>query len=775
MRSGPRIRIAAALAVAACALPGAVALAAGGTHDATATESLGTHLAPTGISGLIPNADGSILAVQGAHLRAIGAGGTVAPAFASPKVPTGARFFPVAGGKTLVVGERELLRLDPDGALDTSFAAEGRNSVASGSSAAYELGSGAIAFVRVEISGAKGIYVDVHVEILNQDGTVDPGKEFSASVGTPYGNIGEEIGVAEFAPTGDGGALVVGHDFLLKLTADGSVERGFGKGGELDVSHVAGARVLADGSIETVGTATEESADGTDLAVARYTATGAPEESFGPKGVRQFDLGGRADDRIWVVSWGADGSAIVGGRTSPRGPCPGGGCEETPILAAVDPEGKLDPSFGQDGVSRLSTLAGPPQPYPMVGGVTALARRPDGSIVAAGSAPPNRPAAFLAAFSPAGALLPGFGEGGIVLAPEELPASQRVEGLVPLADGGVLAAGSTDVGFGETPVLIRYRSDDRLDRSFGEGSGYRPLAAPQADVPASRIATDGKDLLVGRFDHLSLLRLSDGSPVASFGSGGTIDLPRRSQIVAPALAGDGDPLVLTRRIGGPSELVSVLRYRPDGTPDRAFGHGGKYALRLRGKPVHGRSILAGPGERILVAGSLGRRFAIVSLLPDGRPDPRFGRGGWTVAKVPGSARYAMLSRLGDHVYLAGTVRTKDGDTDQVLMRFDRDGHLDRGFGRDGTWIVPLKFATAPVSVLSTPRGPLVVLGAGPRPLLTFGRAGKVTRQAVAGGQGVPYYVRAAVSGKQLILGWNTYPRARGGSIYHLTRRPLAGL
>jgi hypothetical protein len=264
---------------------------------------------------------------------------------------------------------------------------------------------------------------------------------------------------------------------------------------------------------------------------------------------------------------------------------------------------------------------------------------------------------------------------------------------------------------------------------------------------------------------------SDGSPVGSFGSGGRVDLRSAARTVQPAFAGDGDPLVLAGRGGSSAgEVGMVLRYRRDGSVDKGFGRGGRYTMRLGRKPVSGAAILTGPGERILVGGSLGRRFAVASLLPDGKPDPRFGSDGWLVVKLGAATHGMTLSRIGRYVYLAGIVGDHPGDEELVLMRFDRRGRLDRNFGHGARRATAVSYEEGPVSVLSTPNGPLVVMTDTRRPLLTFGKGGGARRAGVGNGRESVRDVSAALDGNRVVVGWTTGEES--AVVYHLARRPL---
>jgi uncharacterized delta-60 repeat protein len=767
-----RLRLVLAFLIAACAVAAAGAGAAG--TDSTLTESLGVHYEKTGFSSVLAGPDGSLVAVGSQRIERFGADGSAA-GDAFPAAPPEAKLFPAAGGKTFVLGYRKLMRLNPDGSVDTTFGGDGAVAAGYGQQAIAELGSGRIALVSTVVEGAKNVYAYVEVELLNQDGSVLKGAGLSTSLSASFVPLGGRVGVPEISPTADGGALVVGENFLLELNADGSANGAFGKGGLVDeVPGLIGGHALPDGSVEAV--ARESGSRGPTLL--RYTAAGRPDPAFGTQGVRHFELGdGEVEPK--VALWGADGSLIVGGDAL-AGSCSEGRCEETPILVAFDAAGELEAGFAQGGALRLTGLAGSGRGY-WGAGVTAIARRPDGSIAAAGSSPPEETVGFLAAVSPQGALLSGFGEGGIVRVPAPRPAQQELVGFVPLPDGSLLAAGTTDVGIQDQPVLIRYRADRGLDRSFGDGAGYVALGAPKDHGSTAKgFAVDGEDVLVAvpelPHGHLLMARAADGEPVASFGSGGDVELPSEVLPTQVAFADDGNPLVLgTQTIAGPfwAEPGVVLRYRPDGSPDTAFGHRGRFTMRLGHRAVQGRALLTGPGGRLLVGGSIGHRFAIAGLRPDGSLDPRFGSGGWSIVNLGESAHQLTLARVGSHIYLAGTYGDGNGEADLVLMRFDDKGHLDKSFGRDGRRVAPLKFSARPTKIVPTPQGVLVVLGGGPQPLVTFTRAGKVRRGPVGPRPQFVDNVRAAVSGSSLILGWTTYSHALKRTLYHLATRPLA--
>jgi uncharacterized delta-60 repeat protein len=424
-----RARLALTSLLTACLLAAIVAIA--GAAGPNVTESLGVHYEPTGFGSLLARPDGSVVALQGKRIVSFGATGAAGTELAPELKPAEATLYPAAGGKTFVLSYQKLTRLNPDGSIDKSFGTEGTVQPPYSAGAVIELGSGKIAVVSTEVGGTHTVYASVSVEILNQDGSVDEGAGYSSPLDASGVSLGGMISVPEISPTPDGGALAVCQNFLLRLNADGSVDGSFGKGGVVDdLFGQVGGHVLPDGSVETVGM---EYGSAVYPVLRRYTSTGKPDSSFGPEGTRRFDFGA-GHSVVNAVSWGTDGSVVVGGGLADREPCPAEGCAEAPTLTAFNAAGERETGFGEGGVLRLASLAGHYDGTES-GGVTAIVRRPDGSIVAAGSAPPNATTGFLAALTPQGALLPGFGEGGLVRAADERPAELHLAGFAPLPGG----------------------------------------------------------------------------------------------------------------------------------------------------------------------------------------------------------------------------------------------------------------------------------------------------------------------------------------------------
>jgi uncharacterized delta-60 repeat protein len=775
-------RLVPALAAATCALVGIVAVATAEDttetntfgKDGIATQSLGVHFEETQFSTVEARPDGGLVALRGDQLETYLADGAPDPAFPPRRVSPSRRVFPLAGGKSLVAvevfGESQLTRVNADGNADPSFGDAGVIRTPFRVQAATELPTGKIVTAGVISGGTHETYNAIEVALLNPDGSLSQGVGSNGVLRLQLPSNMYVGGVPAILPTGDGGALLVGGTFLLALRADGSPNPDYGSAGLVTglPATLVGGRILSDGSLEAVGVSAGPTEQ--DMLVLRYTAAGRPDTAFGAEGIRKFDLGG--DEQAHDATWAADGSVVVGGSSLEVGGCAEDeSCREVPVLAAFDPDGGLDPGFGDGGVLRLTALTGDPRDW-FHSGISSLARRSDGSIVAAGVAPPERTVAFLAALSPRGALLPGFGDGGIVRVRQEVPARQLLGGLARLASGKFLAAGTTDIGYEYAPILVRYDANGSLDRSFGAGGGYVALGNSHS---ATGFAVDpaGRALVgILEYPHSRLvLRDANGAPVSSFGTDGAVQLPSLVRVEALGFSARDAVVVGTRDIAGDADPGVVLRFNPDGTPAPGFGTDGMVSLRPGGRQMKAESLAVASGGRVLVGGIVGDRFAMVRLLPDGRPDTRFGSRGWSFASAGRVPQSVKVRRAGSHVYLAGVAR--DGDRLRVaLLRYRADGRPDPAFGRHGRRTATISKSARPTAIVPTRRGTLVVLSRGPRPLLLFGRDGRVKRGWVGKRPRFVTDVRATVSGGRLFLGWNAFSPADRRDTFHLGRQAL---
>jgi uncharacterized delta-60 repeat protein len=372
--------------------------------------------------------------------------------------------------------------------------------------------------------------------------------------------------VVAFAQTrGPGGERLA----VVRYLPDGSPDRSFGGGdgaAEVDVPRQTGefmddwsysfasAAPAPGGGFVIVGTWSDFWTGGADVAVVRLKADGSLDRSFGGDGVVTADVGD------W--DWGRDAAVLPDGDVLVAGDS-GNYYEPLLTLLRFDRDGGLDRGFGRRGVARAAE--------PSHG--NAVAVLPDGDVLVGGARSSLEcyyecaefsDGFLLARFDSDGTPDPGFGTAGVA----RTEFGEGPSAMVVLPDGKVLLAGTERRAdnFQTDFALARFRADGRLDAGFGGGDG-----TVTTDLGADEQVSD-------------LAVLADGRLVL----GGTS----------------------FSDVGGESPPTDFLLvgYRPDGTPDATFGEGGVVTTDVRGNHDRVDTLLALPGDRLLVAGSTAAKY-----------------------------------------------------------------------------------------------------------------------------------------------------------------------
>jgi uncharacterized delta-60 repeat protein len=160
--------------------------------------------------------------------------------------------------------------------------------------------------------------------------------------------------------------------------------------------------------------------------------------------------------------------------------------------------------------------------------------------------------------------------------------------------------------------------------------------------------------------------------------------------------------------------VGVLaRFNDDGGLDTSFGSGGSTTTDLTAFPGGPHSVAIEPDGKIVVAGgkdnaNFQSEFAAARFKPDGPLDPSFGSGGEALSTgFLGFGTGVAVQSDGGIVVTGGAVGPDHSDLGG-MVRFDKHGNLDAGFGSGGG----TTFTTmGPVSDLTLePDGKIVVVG-----------------------------------------------------------------
>ena len=403
-----------------------------------------------------------------------------------------------------------------------------------------------------------------------------------------------------------------------RLFAAGDLDPTFSGDGVANV-HVAGSDsaeavvVQSDGKVILAGS-TAVSDNDPDFALARLTASGAPDPTFGTGGVVRTNFG---FDEV-VSSVLMQGNKVLAGGWSGEF----FGFDDFDFaLARYTSTGQLDPTFGVGG--RAVTEFDPEEPAR----IWSMALQPDGKIVAAGEIFHIVDRRFdviaVARYSANGQLDPSFGNGGIATfqGDDSQPALGR--DVAVLADGRilVLAEGTVWGNFVDhTSIgLLMLNPDGTIDGSFGGAFFGAKIIDVGSFFPSSlEVGSDGSIYVAGtRTGSQPSARVykftPEGELVTGFGTGGFVEIASGGYEfgeVSTALQPDAK-IVATATTPGTTETWgswTVARVTPTGQLDPTFGAGGKRTISPgNGSTATVSDVALAPDGKIVAAG--GARFA----------------------------------------------------------------------------------------------------------------------------------------------------------------------
>jgi uncharacterized delta-60 repeat protein len=348
------------------------------------------------------------------------------------------------------------------------------------------------------------------------------------------------------------------------------------------------------------------------------------------------------------------------------------------------PAGALVPSFGEGG--RVAVAAG-----------GAIATLPDGDILVAGSCD-GTPASMLM-LDQSGAPVAGFGNDGCSAPVKFSPALLSVD-----AQGRILVAGqrsapcpscSKGMGPPSEAVIARFLPDGSLDSSFGDGGevateGDLHLVEESSvygvEVGGLVAAPQGK-ITIGTSQ--GLIRLNEaGALDTSYGNGGVASTDATGALT---VAADGSALAIDR----PIAASGVSRFGPEGKLDPSFGDAGTARLSLPPES-HLSQLAVEPGGGILLAGQEGGPKGsnpydttpfLERFTAAGEPDPAYGDHG--VARLPlppGPPEPVDLNGLLLAPDGSAIVAGNDREESAAAVAITTAGAPDPSFGEGGTLV-----------------------------------------------------------------------------------------
>ncbi|RMF21877.1 MAG: hypothetical protein D6760_08575 [Deltaproteobacteria bacterium] len=544
-----------------------------------------------------------------------GNGGRIVTEF-SASVDVLANLVPLPGGKLTLVGSSNhrlgLARLDGSGTLDSSFADAGTRNEGLLLASGWGPGNGFWA--------ADGLAPLIHVAGVQPNGKL-----------------------VVFLGYDTGSQTVSNSSTLVRFGTDGAIDPTFGSAGEVAVDErLAAMAVAPNGKIVLAGKIFPQSPTDTSahLLVARLTADGGLDATFGNGGTAQITFTALGDFRPAAIAFQPDGKIVIAGSgRQGYGPFDF-------AVARIDGTGHADGSFGSGGivVTEISTDND---------GAYDVAVDSSGRIVAAGTkADPGfglSGSFAVVRYLTDGSLDNSFGSGGIVTT--AITGVDLGFTLALQSDGRIVVAGTGNADGVPDVALARYLSDGSLDPSFGtSGTALVDLdGLPSRGAPASLVIDPTGRLLVGA----TVLR------------------------------------------AGEDRDFAVARLLPDGSLDTTYGAGGWAAVGFPGS-AQGRIGLRLNSGKTLVVGSAGWSLALAQYDSTGHLDPTFGNGGTTTTGID-------EFRWRENVWLfrllpVGAVEQPDGkivvgasvcadecswEPSVALARYLPDGRLDPSFGENG--------------------------------------------------------------------------------------------
>lgn len=321
----------------------------------------------------------------------------------------------------------------------------------------------------------------------------------------------------------NGGYILAGErnsrPWVVALRADGQLDRSFGNAGMvgIDYGYTATVRAVAidpNGKILITG-----STDG-DFYVARFTADGRPDPSFGTNGKANrinFEVStignARSKESGHDLFIQPDGKIVVVGQ---GGDCGFWSCNGKGLgLIRLQPDGRLDYVFGNNG-KRLTTFSPGSAGGSSDGAANVVLRLRNGKILAVGWAKVDgdQQRLAIARYSADGDLDKSFHFDG----KESYPGMGPGVAAVELPSGHVVVATSTG-------QVVAVQTDGKLATAFGN-RGWTILS--RFEAKQLHLQPDGKLLVLGAYKPVeayakqftSVYRLtSNGQIDLSFGNG----------------------------------------------------------------------------------------------------------------------------------------------------------------------------------------------------------------------------------------------------------------
>ena len=409
------------------------------------------------------------------------------------------------------------------------------------------------------------------------------------------------------------------------------------------------------------------------FSTALLQAAGELDPLFGTGGKVTTDLGAQIARAIVIQP---DSKIIAAGN--------GGSDPQHPdfFIVRYNSNGTLDPTFGSGGVATTDFFGDVEDLFDMKlqvdGKIVAVgytrATPTDPTIIA------------LARYNPNGSLDPTFGNGGKATAslPNFI---FNVSGAAIQSDGKILVSGTiSDLMHTDSSCYVaRFDTNGSLDSNFGGGIIINDFGGTFGNEAFTDVTvqTDDKVVVSGVVpgqsqdfhDFVTVRYNPNGSQDPTFGSGGVVttdfvgSVDNAGEVLVQP---DGKILVAGISSSASDFDFAIVRYNPNGSLDPTFGNGGKVRTDFSGGNDFGGPLALQPNGKIIVVGSTGGDFGLVRYNPNGSLDPTFGGDGTVTTDFSGGNDGAtdVALQTDGKIVVAGFAQ--NADLDFALARYNGD-------------------------------------------------------------------------------------------------------
>lgn len=611
----------------------------------------------------------------------------------------------VAGGVGESVSTAYILRLNSDGTLDTSFDTDGIAVIAaSGEPLSMAIqADGKIVFGTTFFNGFTTGTIIVR---LNANGALDTTFDtdgrltVSPSIFRPSGLALQTDGKIVFAGQSTS-SLTLRDVSVIRLNANGTFDASFDGDGVVQTvltNQESSARcviIQSDGKIIIGGSSTQpNTTTRSDPTLIRYNSDGSLDTGFDGDGVKIVELlNNNEDNHFYDIIQQTDGKIV--GISNQDGNF-GFFVRDDFFVTRFNSDGSLDNSFDTNSVAKSQWCEEG----------TELVLRTDGKIIAVGSQ--DRPAISTQNH---GVCVQRFEQNGSVDYGFNAVASNgkatfsnygftEVSAVAGLPNGKILVAGWGELGTITEAMLIRLNADGTLDTSFmNEGIYLKNTLTSAQSYYFYDLKTfgDGSFLIAGGSDELGGVIIkftAAGVPDTTFSGDGVVTSASATRFYGLAVQSDGK-IIGCGSLGTGTRSGRIVRFLTNGTQETFISNslgasGNNNEILECGLQSDGKIVVAGYGfDGVSDSIRVSRHLTNLSI------DTTFGTSGVVTTDMsPTLSDRAtdLVVQSDDKIVVTSTGLNTNGDRDFAVLRYELNGAFDtdftENFGTNGISLIP---------------------------------------------------------------------------------------